>query len=64
MARRPSTFRQRDLTAAVRGAIAAGCAVSRVEIDPVTGKIIVIMVAGAAKESTTDLDAWMAQHAS
>jgi hypothetical protein len=62
MARRPSTFRQRDLTAAVKGAIAAGCAVASVEIDPVSGKIV-IMVAGAVKESTTDLDAWLARHA-
>jgi hypothetical protein len=30
---RPTTFRQRDLTAAVKGAIAAGCAVARVEVD-------------------------------
>ena len=32
MSRRPPTFRQRDLTAAVKGAIAAGCAVERIEV--------------------------------
>ena len=43
MSRRPPTFRQRDLTAAVKGAIAAGCAVARVEVDK-DGKIVVIVL--------------------
>jgi hypothetical protein len=63
MSRRPSTFRQRDLTVAIKGAIAAGCAVSRVEIDPVTGKIIVMIAAGATSETVTDLDRWLSRHA-
>jgi hypothetical protein len=45
MSRRPATFRQRDLTAALRGAIAAGCVVARVEVDR-DGKIIVIVQDG------------------
>ena len=43
MSRRPSTFRQRDVAAAIRGAIAAGCTVARVEVDK-DGRIVVIMI--------------------
>jgi hypothetical protein len=43
MARGPCTFRQRDLTAAVKAMVAAGCQVQRAEIDPATGKIVVIV---------------------
>ena len=42
MSRRPTTFRQRDLTAAIKGVIAAGCAVARVEVGK-DGKIIVVI---------------------
>jgi hypothetical protein len=62
MSRRPTTFRQRDLTAAVKGVVAAGCAVMRVEIDPMSGKIIVTVTAGSIAEPMTDLDKWMARH--
>ena len=41
MSRAPSTFRQRDLTAAVRAVIAAGCEVARAEVDK-DGKIVVV----------------------
>jgi hypothetical protein len=43
VSRGPQTFRQRDLTAAVKGAIAAGCAVARVEVDK-DGRIVVIVI--------------------
>jgi hypothetical protein len=62
MSRRPTTFRQRDLTAAVKGVVAAGCAVARVEVSK-DGKIIIIMSVGTGKETATDLDQWMARHA-
>ena len=42
MSRRPATFRQRDLTAAIKGVVAAGCAVARVEVSK-DGKIIVVV---------------------
>lgn len=45
MSRGASTFRQRDLTAAVRAMTAAGQTLSRVEVDK-DGRII-LMVAGA-----------------
>jgi hypothetical protein len=41
MANRPAQFKQADVTRAVKGAVAAGLSVGRVEIDR-DGKIIVI----------------------
>lgn len=41
MSRGPATFRQRDMTAAIRAVRAAGVSVARVEVDR-DGKIIVI----------------------
>jgi hypothetical protein len=51
MSRAPSTFRQRDLTAAVKAILAAGCQVARAEIEPGTGKIVVIVGKPAAEDS-------------
>ena len=42
MARAPSTFRQRDLTAAIKAAVAAGVEVKRVEVDR-DGKVVVVI---------------------
>jgi hypothetical protein len=41
---------------------AAGMEVRSIEIDPSTGKIVIMTVAGSAKEPTADLDKWLAQH--
>jgi hypothetical protein len=43
MPRVPAIFRQGDVTRAVRGVVAAGQAVARVEIDP-NGKIVIVTV--------------------
>lgn len=54
MSRGVQTFRQADLTKALKGAVAAGINVDRVEIDR-AGKIVV--VAGAAGKGAPESDA-------
>jgi hypothetical protein len=49
MARAPSTFRQRDVTRAIRAMVAAGHA-GTVKIDPRTGKIEIAIGATAAHD--------------
>jgi hypothetical protein len=54
MARAPSTFKQGDITRAVKGAIAAGLDVACIEIDQ-TGKIIIQLAkVGAKKQAAPD----------
>jgi hypothetical protein len=58
MARAPSTFRQQDVTRAVKAVTAAGVNIARVEIDK-SGKIVI--VTGGAKAELSELaplDAW------
>jgi hypothetical protein len=58
--RRPLSFKQRDVTRAVRAAKAAGLPVHRVEIDPRTGCIVIDTGAGAAPMSGgNELDRWL-----
>ena len=59
MARAPSTFRQQDLTKAVKGVAAAGVHVARVEINK-TGKIVIITtaVADPPGQSTAGGNEW------
>jgi len=62
MSRGPRAFRQVDLAAALKAAKAAGCEVARIEVDPITGKIVIMTLAGSAKEQVDDLDKWLARH--
>ena len=58
MARAPSTFRQQDVTRAVKAVTAAGVNIARVEIDK-SGKIVI--VTGGAKAELSELaplNAW------
>ena len=58
MARAPSTFRQQDVTKAVKAVAAAGVHIVRVEIDK-AGKIVII--AGGATYQTgenTEANEW------
>jgi hypothetical protein len=55
MARTPSTFRQQDVTRAVKAVAAAGVDIARVEIDS-TGKITIIAVTAPATGQQDDLD--------
>ncbi len=60
-ARAPSTFKQGDITRAVKGAIAAGVDVARVEIDQ-TGKIIIQLAkVGNKEQALDDLDRELAE---
>jgi hypothetical protein len=56
------TFRQRDVTAALKAAKAAGLDVAKVEVDPITGRIVIVTSAGGDKEPATDLDRWLIKH--
>jgi hypothetical protein len=62
MARAPNTFKQGDITRAVKGARAAGVEVARIEIDQ-TGKIIIQLANAGAKEQAVpdDLDRELAE---
>jgi hypothetical protein len=56
--RSPGRFRERELARAVRAAKSAGG--ERVEIDPATGKISVILAkSGGDSTADNDLDNWM-----
>jgi hypothetical protein len=57
-----ATFRQRDVTAAVKAVAAAGHVVARVEITP---DRIVVITAAAGKDDTAknDVDKWLEKHA-
>lgn len=55
MARGPCTFRQRDLTRAIRGALAAGLVVVRAWIE-IDGRIMLGFAGGADRPVETEQD--------
>lgn len=63
MAKRAALFKQADLQRALRAAKAAGLPVARVEIDPATGKIVMMTDTEAGQQTQSPLDQWMASHA-
>jgi hypothetical protein len=58
-ARQPSAFRQSDIAKLVRIAVRVGA--ERVDVDPVSGKISVILKTGVVS-TQNELDSWMAKH--
>ena len=61
MTRRPSSFRQRDVTRAVKAVVTAGLRVSGVMIDPQGA--IEIVTGDERVQDSNPLDTWMAKHA-
>lgn len=56
--KRSLLIRQADIVRAVKGATQGGLAVGRVEIDPSTGRIVVL-AAAISRASDDPLDQWM-----
>ena len=56
MPRRPTAFRQVDLQRALRAARSAGVEIERIEIEPETGKIVIISRSAEPAESMNPLD--------
>ena len=59
MARAPSTFRQQDVTRAVKAVAAAGVHIARVEIDK-AGKIVIITTDATENQSgeSAEVNEW------
>ncbi|ESX91792.1 hypothetical protein [Mesorhizobium sp. LNJC403B00] len=58
----PVSFKAADIARAIKGARKGNMEPGRVEIDPVTGKIVVI-AATQTTESENALDKWVKNHA-
>jgi hypothetical protein len=57
MARVPSTFRQQDVTKAVKAVTAAGVDIARIEIDK-AGKIVIVTTNGSQPGESTEVNEW------
>ena len=55
MSRAPSTFRQSDVTRAIKAAVAAGVEIQRVEIDP-NGRIVIVTATEAERREVNEWD--------
>jgi hypothetical protein len=55
MARRPSNFRQQDVTRAINAAKASGLSIARIEVDAKTAKITVIIGECENKQDATNI---------
>jgi hypothetical protein len=61
MSRRKPFITQADVSRAVKGAQSAGMKIQRVEIDPATGRIVVVSVDSVPSELSSPFDAWKAK---
>ena len=57
MARAPSTFRQQDVTRAVKAVTAAGVDIARIEIDK-AGKIVIVTTNGTQVGESAEENEW------
>ena len=57
--RTENRFREREVSRALKAARKAHAEVDRVEIDPVSGKIAVILAKPGATESATAVQPWL-----
>ena len=57
MPRAAIAFKRSDVERAVLGARAAGIVIERIEIDPKTGRIVIVARNEAANSTAADLDA-------
>jgi hypothetical protein len=56
MTRGPLSFKETDLVRAIKSAVKAGLAIARLEVDPQSGKIVII--AGKATEPEETGNPW------
>jgi hypothetical protein len=62
--RTANRFARSEVTRAVRAVTDTGAAVDRVEVDPATGKISVVLAQpGGEQQRNNEVDEWMAKHA-
>ena len=54
MSKGRQAFRRNDLTRAIKGAVAAGVEIAKAEIEPDTGKIVIVFGKSVASPSTAD----------
>jgi hypothetical protein len=57
--RTPNRFREREVARVMRAAKASGVPVKEITIDPVTGKIAIVVGDPAGPQTGNDLDKWM-----
>jgi hypothetical protein len=57
--RSASKFKKTDVTRATKAVLAAGVAISGIEIEPATGKITITTSGSSGAEKITDLDRWI-----
>ncbi len=57
-------FTQTDVSRAVKGAQNAGLKIARLEIEPTTGRIVVVAVDALMEKHTSKLNEWRARRGS
>lgn len=62
MAGTPVSFKIADVARAIKGARKGGMEPGRAEIDPATGKIVIV-AAAKVSDPENDVDKWMRNHA-